>query len=156
MYYLNSIYTLLEYIRIIFIYFIECITLIVTANTHKPESEILKLLRITRLNDSIHISDCINKIYHKIELSSIKGVICYEIKINKTSTDLKDGYISHDGDLFYKMIIETHNNRNDVELIYNSRDEIIRDEEIILAFISIYETELKKEKERLYRYEMMD
>lgn len=114
------------------------------------------MLKITRLNDCIYTSDCINKIYHKIELSSIKDVICYEIKINKTSTDLKDGYISHDGDLFYKMIIETHNNRNDVELIYDSRDEIIRDEEIILGFISIYQSELKKEKERLYRYEMMD
>lgn len=112
--------------------------------------------KITRSNDSIYISDCINKVYHKIELSSIKDVICYEIKINKTAIDLKDGYISHDGDLFYKMIIETHNNRNDVDLIYDSRDEIIRDEEIILGFISIYQAELKKEKERLYRYEMMD
>ena len=112
--------------------------------------------KITRLNDCIYTSDCINKVYHKIELSCIKGVICYEIKINQTATDLKDGYISHDGDLFYRMIIETHNNRDDIELIYDKRDEIINDETIILNIINQYQTELKAERERLLRYEMMD
>lgn len=112
--------------------------------------------KITRLNDSIYTADAINKIYHKIKLSNIKDVICYEIKINKTATDLKDGYISNDADIFYKMIIETHNNRDDVELIYDKRDEIVNDETIILNFISQYQAELKAERERLLRYEMMD
>lgn len=112
--------------------------------------------KITRQNDRIYISDAINKRYHKIELSNIKDVICYEIKINQTATDLKDGYISHDADLFYRMIIETHNNRDDVELIYDKRDEIVNDETIILNIISQYQLELKAERERLLKYEMMD
>ena len=112
--------------------------------------------KITRLNNSIYTSDDINKKYHKIELANIKQVFCYEIKINKTATDLNDGYVSHDGDLFYQMIIETHNNRDDVELIYDRRDEIINDEKIILNFISQYQSELKAERERLLKYEMMD
>ena len=111
---------------------------------------------ITSDKNAVYIKGITNKRYYKIMLSSIKDIICYEIKINQTATDLKDGYISHDGDLFYRMIIETHNNRDDVELIYDRRDEIINDETIILNIISQYQSELKAERERLLRYEMMD
>lgn len=111
---------------------------------------------ITSDKNAVYIKNVMNKRYYKIMLSSIKEVICYEIKINQTATDLKDGYISHDGDLFYRMIIETHNNHDDVELIYNERDEIINDETIILNIISQYQSELKAERERLLQYEMMD
>ena len=111
---------------------------------------------ITSDNSAIYIKSIFNKRYYKIMLSSIKDIICYEIKINQTATDLKDGYVSHDGDLFYKMIIETHNNRDDVELIYNERNEIINDETIITNIINQYQSELKAERERLLKYEMMD
>lgn len=115
-----------------------------------------KEFTITLDKNTIYIKGVTTNRYYKIMLSSIKSVICYEIKINQTATDLKDGYISHDGDLFYRMIIETHNNRDGVELIYNDRDEIVNDETIILNFISQYQAESKAERERLLRYEMMD
>ena len=115
-----------------------------------------KEFTITSDKSALYIKSIFNKRYYKIMLSSIKDIICYEIKINQTATDLKDGYISHDGDLFYRMIIETHNNHDDVELIYSERSEIVNDETIILNFVSQYQSELKAERERLLRYEMMD
>ena len=66
---------------------------------------------------------------------NVTDLIAYEVKIESTIKDLHADYRIDDADIFYRLIIQTVDHYNDIELIYNNIDNIKNDYNIIKQFL---------------------
>lgn len=95
-----------------------------------------KEFEITADGNTIFIKGLMNKIYHRIHTLDIKDVIVYKVVINRDVSDLHTDYSISESDTFYRMIITSRNYKDDIELIYNERNNIINDESMILSEVN--------------------
>ena len=81
---------------------------------------------------------------HKIVIfENVTDLIAYEIKIDSTIKDLHADYKTDEIDVFYRLIIETVDHYNDIELIYNDIDNIKHDYNIIKQYLENHKLRFK-------------
>jgi hypothetical protein len=84
---------------------------------------------------SIYITPAHSKGRKIVIFENVTDLIAYEVKIDSTIKDLHADYKIDEADIFYRLIIETVDHCNDIELIYNNMDNIKHDYNIIKQYL---------------------
>ena len=90
---------------------------------------------LTLQGGTIYITPAHNKGRKIVMSENVTDLIAYEVKIESTIKDLHADYRIDDADIFYRLIIETVDHYNDIELIYNDIDNIKQDYNIIKLYL---------------------
>ena len=92
---------------------------------------------------SIYITPAHSKGRKKVIFENVTDLIAYEVKIESTIKDLNADYKIDESDVYYKLIIQTVDHYNDIELIYNNIDNIKHDYNIIKQYLNAYKLRFK-------------
>jgi len=103
----------------------------------------LKEYKIILQGETLYISRPYNKSLKVVTLEDVTDLIAYEVKIDSTIKDLHDDFKTDETDVFYRLIIQTVDHYNDIELIYNNIDNIKHDYNIIKQFLDDHKLRFK-------------
>lgn len=103
----------------------------------------LKEYEIILQGETLYISRPYNKSLKVVTLENVTDLIAYEVKIDSTIKDLHDDFKTDETDIFYRLIIQTVDHYNDIELIYNNIDNIKNDYNIIKQFLDDHKLRFK-------------
>ena len=95
----------------------------------------MKEYKMILQGETLYISKPYNKSLKVVTLEDVTDLIAYEVKIDSTIKDLHDDYKIDETDTFYRLIIQTVDHYNDVELIYNDINNILHDYNIIKQYM---------------------
>lgn len=93
--------------------------------------------------ETLYISRPHNKGRKIVIFENVTDLIAYEVKIDSTIKDLNSEYKIDDIDIFYRLIIQTVDHFNDIELIYNNIDNIKHDYNFIKQFLDSHKLRFK-------------
>lgn len=95
----------------------------------------LKEYNIVLQGEAVYITPVHSKSRKKVIFENVEDLIAYEVKIDSTIKDLHADYTIDETDVFYRLIIQTVDHYNDIELIYNNIDNIKHDYNFIKQFL---------------------
>lgn len=103
----------------------------------------LKEYDVVLQGEAVYITPVHSKGCKKVIFENVTDLIAYEVKIESTIKDLHDDYKIDEADIFYRLIIQTVDHYNDIELIYNNIDNIKHDYNIIKQYLNSYNLRFK-------------
>jgi hypothetical protein len=103
----------------------------------------LKEYDIILQGEAVYITPVHSKGRKIVIFENVTDLIAYEVKIESTIQDLNADYKIDEADIFYRLIIETVDHYNDIELIYNNIDNIKHDYNIIKQYLDEHKLRFK-------------
>ena len=103
----------------------------------------LKEYDVILQGEAVYITPVHSKGRKKVIFENVTDLIAYEVKIESTIKDLHADYRIDDTDVFYRLIIQTVDHYNDIELIYNNIDNIKHDYNIIKQYLNSHNLRFK-------------
>ena len=103
----------------------------------------LKEYEIILQGEAVYITPVHSKSRKKVIFENVEDLISYEVKIDSTIKDLHADYTIDETDVFYRLIIQTVDHYNDIELIYNNIDNIKHDYNFIKQFLDNHNLRFK-------------
>lgn len=103
----------------------------------------LKEYDIILQGEAVYITPVHSKGRKKVIFENVEDLIAYEVNVSSTIKDLHADYKIDDVDKFYRLIIQTVDHYNDIELIYNNIDNIKHDYNIIKQYLDNHKLRFK-------------